>query len=57
MIKNFVLEPLDQFELLYLGSFKFIPFNNTILYMIFSYLLIRSLFGLVFLDLRLIPYS
>lgn len=51
----FFLEPLDQFELVFLGYFKQIPINNSTLYMIFSYIIIRFFFGLTFFNLKLIP--
>lgn len=48
-------QPLDQFEIIFLGYFKGIPINNLIIYMIFMYLSLRILFGLTFLELKIIP--
>ena len=52
-----MFQPLDQFEIIYLGSIANIPINNSLLYLIFVYLIIRFFFGLVLLNLRLIPYN
>ena len=48
-------QPLDQFEIIFLGYFKGIPLNNSIIYMIFMYLALRILFGLTFFELKIIP--
>lgn len=50
-------QPLEQFEIIFLGYFKKFPINNAVIYLIFVYLLIRFLFGLVFYNMRLIPYN
>ena len=48
-------QPLDQFEIVFLGYFKGIPINNSIMYMLYIYLSLRILFGLTFLELKIIP--
>ena len=48
-------QPLDQFEIIFLGYFKGLPINNSIMYMIFMYLALRILFGLTFYELKVIP--
>ena len=48
-------QPLDQFEILFLGYFKNIPINNSIMYMLFIYLTLRIIFGLIFFELKVIP--
>lgn len=50
-------QPLEQFEIIFLGYFNKFPINNGLIYMIFVYLLIRFFFGLVFFNMRLIPYN
>lgn len=60
MSTNFIInftQPLEQFEIIFLGYFNKFPINNALLYLIFVYLLIRFFFGLAFLNLRLIPYN
>lgn len=55
---NFILiQPLDQFEIIFLGTFAGITINNSLIYLIIVYLVIRFFFGLVIEDLRLIPYN
>lgn len=57
-ISSFILtQPLEQFEIIYLGSFAGIPINNSLLYLIFVYLVIRFFFGLALLNMRLVPYN
>ncbi len=48
-------QPLDQFEIVFLGYFKGIPINNSIVYMFFIYIALRFLFGLIFIELKIIP--
>ena len=48
-------QPLDQFEIIFLGYFKGVPINNSIIYMFFIYLSLRILFGLIFMELKFIP--
>ena len=49
-------QPLAQFELLFLDYYKdIIPVNNALIYMLFIYLTIRFLFGIVFINLKVIP--
>ena len=50
-------QPLDQFEIVFLGYLGNIPINNSFLYMIFLYLIIRFFFGIVFINRKLIPYN
>lgn len=50
-------QPLEQFEIIFLGYFRSFPINNALIYLILVYFLIRMLFGLVFLQTRLIPYN
>lgn len=55
---NFTLmQPLEQFEIIYFGSIAGIPINNSLIYLIIIYLVIRFFFGLVLLNLRVIPYN
>ncbi len=55
MISLLQYQPLDQFEIIFLGYFNKFPINTALIYLIFVYLLIRSLFAIVLLDLKLIP--
>lgn len=50
-------QPLEQFEISYFGSIAGIPINNSLIYLIIAYLVIRFFFGLVLYDLRLVPYN
>jgi len=52
-----ITQPLEQFEITYLGSFAGIPINNSLLYLIFVYLVIRFFFGLALVNMRLVPYN
>jgi ATP synthase subunit 6 len=55
---NFTLmQPLEQFEIIFLGTFAGIPINNSLIYLIIVYLVIRFFFGLVLVNLRLVPYN
>lgn len=58
-ITNYILnyQPLEQFEMVFLGKIARIPITNFLLYLIFVYLVIRFIFGLVFLNMRVIPYN
>jgi len=57
-VTNFLMtQPLEQFEIVYLGSIGGIPINNSLIYLIFVYLVIRFFFGLALLNMRLIPYN
>lgn len=48
-------QPLAQFELLFLDYYKdIIPVNNALIYMALIYLTIRFLFGIVFVNLKVI---
>lgn len=53
----FNFQPLEQFEIVFLGNLAGIPINNSLIYLIIVYLVIRFLFGLVFVNMRLIPYN
>ena len=53
----FLTQPLEQFEITYLGSIAGIPINNSLLYLIFVYLAIRFFFGLAIMNMRLIPLN
>lgn len=49
-------QPLSQFELLFLDYYKdAIPVSNAFIYMLFIYLSIRFLFGMIFINLKVIP--
>lgn len=48
-------QPLEQFEVVYLGSIYGYAINNSVLYLFIIYLIIRFFFGLVFLQLNIIP--
>ncbi len=50
-------QPLEQFEILFFGNVRNIPITNSLIYLIFVYLIIRFFFGLVFFDNKLIPYN
>ena len=50
-------QPLEQFEIIYLGSIAGIPINNSLIYLIFVYLIIRFFFGLALFNLRIIPLN
>ena len=53
---NYYAQPLDQFEIIFLGYYKnIIPVTNALMYMLFVYLAIRVLFGMVFVNLKIIP--
>ena len=54
---TFITQPLEQFEIIYLGSIAGIPVNNSLIYLIFVYLTIRFFFGLALYNLRLVPYN
>jgi F-type H+-transporting ATPase subunit a len=51
------MQPLEQFEIIFLGTFAGIPINNSLIYLIIVYLVIRFFFGLVLVNLRIIPYN
>ena len=51
------MQPLEQFEIIFLGTFAGIPINNSLIYLIIVYLVIRFFFGLVLVNLREIPYN
>ncbi len=50
-------QPLDQFEIIFLGNIKNLYINNSLIYLIIVYLIIRLSFSLILYDLRLIPYN
>lgn len=52
-----LVQPLEQFEIIFLGTLGGIPINNSLIYLIFVFLIIRFLFGLVLFNLRIIPYN
>lgn len=53
---NYYTQPLAQFEIIFLGFYKnVIPITNALIYMLFIYLAIRILFGMVFINLKIIP--
>ena len=52
-----ITQPLEQFEIIYLGSIAGIPINNSLIYLIFVYLVIRFFFGLALFNMRLIPHN
>ena len=52
-----LMQPLEQFEIIFLGSLGSIPINNSLIYLIIVYLVIRFFFGMVLLNLRVIPYN
>ena len=46
---NFTLmQPLEQFEIIFLGTFAGIPINNSLIYLIIVYLVIRFFFWFSF---------
>ncbi len=53
LIQNY--QPLAQFELIFLSYIKNIDRNNSIIYMFFMYLTLRLFFGIVFMNLKVIP--
>ena len=50
-------QPLDQFEIIFLGNIKSLYINNSLIYLIIVYLIIRLSYSLILYDLRLIPYN
>jgi hypothetical protein len=48
-------QPLEQFEIVYLGDFYGIALTNSLLYLGFIYLIIRFVFGFVFYQLNILP--
>ena len=52
-----IAQPLEQFEIIYLGSIGGIPINNSLIYLIFVYLVIRFFFGLALMDMRIVPLN
>jgi ATP synthase subunit 6 len=55
---NFIYyQPLDQFEIIFLGNIKNLYINNSLIYLIIVYLIIRISYSLILYDLRLIPYN
>lgn len=52
-----LVQPLEQFEIIFLGTLGGIPINNSLIYLIFVFLIIRFLFGIVLFNLRIIPYN
>ena len=55
---NFILmQPLEQFEIIFLGNFAGYTINNSLIYLIIVYLVIRFFFGLVLVNLRIVPYN
>ena len=51
------LEPLDQFEVIYLGTIKGYTVNNFILYMFFGYIIFRFFFKLSLYKRYLVPHN
>lgn len=49
-------QPLEQFEIIYLGNFL-IDINNSLIYFIFVYFIIIFAHSLILYDLRIIPYN
>lgn len=53
---NLFFQPLDQFEIIFLGNlYKYLPLNNSLLYMFYIFIIIRFLFGVILIDLKIIP--
>ena len=52
-----LVQPLEQFEIIFLGTLGGIPIHNSLIYLIFVFLIIRFLFGIVLFNLRIIPYN
>ena len=52
-----LVQPLEQFEIIFLGTLGSIPINNSLIYLIFVFLIIRFLFGIVLYNLRIVPYN
>lgn len=50
-------QPLDQFEIIFLGNIKNLYINNSLIYLIIVYLIIRLSYSLILYDLRIIPYN
>jgi len=50
-------QPLEQFEIIFLGYLGGLPITNSLIYLIIVYLLIRFLFGMVFIKKTIIPYN
>ena len=50
-------QPLEQFEIIFLGTLGGIPINNSLIYLIFVFLIIRFLFGIVLYNLKIVPYN
>ena len=51
------IQPLDQFEIIFLGYFNGITISNSLVYLVLVYFLIRFLFGMVFFNTKIIPYN
>ena len=56
-ITGLLYQPLDQFEIIFLGNIKNLYINNSLVYLIIVYIIIRLAFSLILYDLRLIPYN
>lgn len=51
-----LFQPLDQFEIIFLGYYKnLIPINNSMVYMFFIYFIIYFFINLTFKELKIIP--
>ncbi len=57
MINLIQLQPLDQFEIIFLGYFFTFPINTILIYLILVYLIIRFFFDIIFVKLSLLPYN
>ena len=55
--QSIIAQPLEQFEIIYLGSIGGIPINNSLIYLIFVYLVIRFFFGLALVNMRIVPLN
>lgn len=56
-ITGLLYQPLDQFEIIFLGNIKNLYINSSLVYLIIVYIIIRLAFSLILYDLRLIPYN
>ena len=54
-MKLLLTQPLEQFEIIFLGNIMGIPINNSLIYLIIVYVLIRFFFGLALLNSKIIP--
>jgi len=57
MSTTLLYQPLEQFEIIFLGTLLGFHINNVLIYLFFVFFIIYFIFGLVFLNFKIIPYN